>query len=297
MLLFPKIEIIVFTNPVCPWCWGSEAIIRKIKYRYGKQIKFSYIMGDLGDHININDVGLDFSKYNNKMKKLWLEASKYHHMPVYNSSINYFTDHYSSIYSLNIAHKAAQLQSEKLAELFLRRIREATIVEGRFTNQMENLLQLAQEVGLDIESLNKSITEGCAVKLYKEDLKIIKSFHISTFPSFLIRNELGDSMIVRGYQDYETFREIINYLTNNEVTETIHEANDYNINQFIKYFKRVVPVEISLAFDMLINDVHERLIWMENHHQIQITNVGNGFYIDWKDDVLVCDPQTGICYT
>lgn len=295
MILFPKIEIIVFTNPVCTWCWGSEAIIRKIKYRYDKQIKFSYVMGGISEDITKNNI--DYQKYNKQMVKGWLNASNYHHMPVYNEPINYFTNEYPSIYPINIAYKAAQLQSEKLAKLFLRRIREATIAEGILTNRMENILQLADEVGLNTKNLLKNMEEGCAVNLFKEDLKIIKSFHISTFPSFLIRSEMGDSIIVRGYQDYETFREIINYLSNNEVTEAIYEANDYNINQYIKSFKRVVPVEISLTFDMLISDVNEILIKMENHNQIQITNVGNGFYIDWKDDVLICDPQTGICHT
>ena len=56
MILFPKIEIIVFTNPVCTWCWGSEAIIRKIKYRYDKQIKFSYVMGGISEDITKNNI-------------------------------------------------------------------------------------------------------------------------------------------------------------------------------------------------------------------------------------------------
>ena len=41
------IEIIEFTDPYCTWCWGSEPVLRKISWVYGRAIKIDYIMGGL----------------------------------------------------------------------------------------------------------------------------------------------------------------------------------------------------------------------------------------------------------
>lgn len=37
MFRVPNFEIIEFTDPVCTWCWGSEAVLRKLEARFPKK--------------------------------------------------------------------------------------------------------------------------------------------------------------------------------------------------------------------------------------------------------------------
>ena len=87
MFRVPNFEIIEFTDPVCTWCWGSEAVLRKLEARFPKKVKISFIMGGLVEDIrnyrdDINDIGGDIDTTNKNIAKHWLEAAKHHKMPV-----------------------------------------------------------------------------------------------------------------------------------------------------------------------------------------------------------------------
>ncbi|MEK6537003.1 MAG: hypothetical protein AABZ63_05925 [Actinomycetota bacterium] len=43
----PVIELIIYTDPYCTWCWGSEPVLRKIQEVYGDQVRLVYKMGGL----------------------------------------------------------------------------------------------------------------------------------------------------------------------------------------------------------------------------------------------------------
>ncbi len=67
--------VIEFTDPVCTWCWGSEAVLRKLETRFGEQVKISYIMGGLVQDItsfydSYNDIGGDPDRSNTNIVSL-----------------------------------------------------------------------------------------------------------------------------------------------------------------------------------------------------------------------------------
>ena len=42
-----KVKITIFTDPLCPWCWGEEPFLRKLETHFPQQIEFDSIMGGL----------------------------------------------------------------------------------------------------------------------------------------------------------------------------------------------------------------------------------------------------------
>ena len=114
------VEVVEYTDPYCTWCWGSEPILRKIQERYGEQVEITFKMGGL-----VADIGDFFDPLNlivgegifEQVAALWEDASRRHGMPVDSRVFRDLVGEFRSTYPANIAYKAAQMQSQELAEI------------------------------------------------------------------------------------------------------------------------------------------------------------------------------------
>jgi len=297
-----KIRVIEFTDPACTWCWGSEPILRKLEVNYQNQIEVDYIMGGLVEDVNdfhdsANQIFGSPDEINEKVAVHWLEASERHGMPVKVEGFSLFSAERRSTYPMNIAYKAAQFQDKKLAKKLLRRIREAVAAEGRKTNQTEVLIELAQEVGLDVPKFIKAFTDGSAEKAFYEDKKITVSNRVSGFPSYLVTDGQDKNVLLRGYQQYETFKEVIEYLSDNEVHEHKIKFSPAAVEDFIRNYGRVAPIEILMAFDIKKSDLDIVLKDLNEKGSVDIEIHGNGSFIVYKShDEMACDPSSGMCF-
>ncbi len=293
------IEIVEFTDPACTWCWGSEPILRKLEYRYKEQIKISFVMGGLVEDAhtfmdNKNKIGGDLNSFNKQVGTHWLEASQRHGMPVLAEGFKLFDDENPSTYPMNIAYKAAQFQSEEIANKFLRRMREATAAEAKQTNTMEVLIELAQESGLDIGMFITDMESGKANKAFEEDRYLTRSHRANGFPSFLIKSKDGKEIMLRGYQSFENFKSTINHLSSNELIEYTPSVSEENIIDFIKTFEKVAKVEIKESFDFHTDELDKLIGNLLEKKVIEEIIVGNSFYYQMPKEGAMCD-DTGVC--
>lgn len=293
------IEIIEFTDPVCTWCWGSEPVLRTLEARYQDKLKVSFIMGGLVKDIsafydNYNNIGGDPEQSNKSIANHWLEASERHGMPVQAEGFKLFTKEHPSTYPQNIAYKAAQMQDEELANHFLRRIREASETEAQQTNRTEILVELASEVGLDIAQFLEDYTNGKAESAFQEDLQTTAQFRAHGFPTFLIR--YGEkSMLLRGYQNYNNFKAVINQVTNGEIQEVKIQPTEENVFEFIKKYSTLAPAEIKMPFDLSDIELEKILSSLLEKQLINKRVAGNGYFISPKSNPMACDVNTGTC--
>jgi predicted DsbA family dithiol-disulfide isomerase len=292
----PIIEIIEFTDPYCTWCWGSEPILRKLKWVYGDQIRISYKMGGLVKDINefydsLNNIGGEL--WYLQVAEHWLEASSKHGMPV---DIRQFTEYYrefKSTWPANIAVKAAELQNKNLAWKYLRRLREAAAAEAIPIHRLEEQLRLAEECGLDTFKMKEDIESGIAYREFMKDIEECKKRGITGFPTFLIRRLKDNFENIRvGYMRYSIFKEILEKISNNELKERKIEFNENEALNFIKYWGKVATQEIATLFNISKYDARPFLKNLENKGLIESQKAGNDYF--WKIKSL-CDPETGIC--
>jgi predicted DsbA family dithiol-disulfide isomerase len=277
------VEVIEFTDPASIWCWGSEPILRKLETHYEGKIKISYVMGGLvKDITKLHDVSGDTVQINEQVAGKWLKASQRHGMPVEISGFSLFLDDYSSTYPMNIAYKAAQFQDEKLAKQFLRRMREASAIEGKKVNQTKVLIELARESGLDTEKFIRSFSDGSAETAFLEDLKLVRSNRVHNFPSFLVKNNQGKKIRLRGYQSYAAIRDVIDHLSNGTLSEKRFEGTEKQVLAFIRKFKRAAVVEIDQVFNLSAARREKIIHKLQNKNLIKLTTVGNGCFITEK---------------
>jgi len=122
--------------------------------------------------------------------RLWLRGSKAEPiggLPINMEGFHLFDAEHRSSYPLDIAYKAAQLADPDKADLFLKNLQLATIVETRQTTLPEELLSIAVETGIDPAAFDRHISDGSAEAAFREDLQFTRSLGICSLPTFLLQ--------------------------------------------------------------------------------------------------------------
>ena len=283
------IEIIEFTDPVCTWCWGSEPILRKLETRYSNDVKIGFVMGGLVKDMNdfqdeFNGIGgeNDLSKVNEQIASHWIKASERHKMPVETKGFSLFTKDHTSTYPSNIAYKAAQFQGEEIAHRFLRRIREAAATEAKQVNRLDVLKELASSVGLNEQQWLIDMENGRAEKEFEKDLALCQHFQIYAFPSYLVKDETGKGILLRGFQSYETFQQAIHQLSDGKVKETSRNSQqslEERVKELILKYESITLFELTYILECSEQELSPALERLISENMINQTAVGNGYFL------------------
>lgn len=193
------VKIIYYTDPICSSCWGIEPQLRKLKLEYGNNIEVEYRMGGLLPNWSYNSGGI--SKPSD-VAHHWEEVSVYYDMPIDGNV--WLEDPLNSSYPPSIAFKAAQMQDNEKAILFLREIREMVFLQKKNITKWEHLELAGKKVGLDIVKL-KTDYEGKAKELFEEDLKLGRELGVRGFPTMFFTDTTGQKEMVYGSKPYSTF--------------------------------------------------------------------------------------------
>lgn len=198
-----SIKIIYFTDPICSSCWGIEPQLRKLKLEYGNDIAIEYRMGGLLKDWSYNSGGI--SKPSD-VAHHWDEVSAHYDMPI-NGDL-WLEDPLSSSYPPSVAFKAAQLQDEEKALLFLREIKEMVFLQKKNITKWENLEAAAKKAGLNIEQFKNDFEEK-AQHLFEEDLNLARKMGVRGFPTLFFSNQAGETEIMYGVKSYNNYEEVI----------------------------------------------------------------------------------------
>lgn len=195
------IKVIYFTDPICSSCWGIEPQLRKLKLEYGNSIEFDYRMGGLLPDWSYNSGGISNPS---DVAHHWDEVSIYYDMPI--DGDVWLEDPLHSSYPPSIAFKAAQIQDNEKALLFLREIREMVFLQKKNITKWEHLEAAAKKVGLNIEQL-KTDFNGKGKVSFEEDLQLARTLGVRGFPSLFFLGSARNKEMVYGskpYSFYET---------------------------------------------------------------------------------------------
>jgi putative protein-disulfide isomerase len=190
------VRVVYFTDPICSSCWGIEPQLRKLKLEYGNSLQIEYRMGGLLPDWSYNSGGI--SKPSD-VAHHWDEVSIHYDMPI--DGDVWLEDPLHSSYPPSIAFKAAQMQDNEKAVLFLREIREMVFLQKTNIAKWEHLANAAKNVGLNAEQL-KTDFEGKAKTAFEQDLKLAKEFGVRGFPTMFFLDSLGKKEIVYGSKPY-----------------------------------------------------------------------------------------------
>ena len=260
------VKIIYYTDPICSSCWGIEPQLRKLKLEYGNNIEVEYRMGGLLPNWSYNSGGI--SKPSD-VAHHWDEVSIYYDMPIDGNV--WLEDPLPSSYPPSIAFKAAQMQDNEKAILFLREIREMVFLQKKNITKWEYLELAGKKVGLDIAKF-KADYEGKAKELFEEDLKLGRELGVRGFPTIFFTDTTGQKEMVYGSKPYSTFESALLKLFPT-ATKTIY---DKTWNAVFSKYHSLTAKEFSELTGMPRNESEKYLdnLTAKGHLEKQTTKNG-----------------------
>lgn len=239
------IKLVYLTDPICSSCWGIEPQLKKLKLEYGDDVEIEYYMGGLLPDWSYNSGGI--SKPSD-VAHHWDEVSLYYKMPI--DGDVWLEDPLHSSYPPSIAFKAAQIQNEQKAILFLRLIREMVFLKKLNITKWENISKAAAESGLDTIKL-KSDYEGIAKDKFNEDLKYAASLGVRGFPTLLFYGSDQSPTKVYGFKPYSQMTDAIKAENPNIIPKIYPRSLSFLFSKFnsltLREFAELMDLDLDAA--------------------------------------------------
>lgn len=244
------LEIYMFIDPLCPECWALEPIIKKLQIEYGRFFSIKYILSGRLASLNMSKK----QKYEN-IADLWEKTASRTGMSCDGSL--WFDNPISSPYLASIAIKAAELQGRKAGIRFLRKLQEGIFLEKQNISSFEVLKEMACSTGLDVDEFVLDIHSDSAGKAFQCDLKITSEMEVDEIPTLVFFNEnIEDEGIkITGYYPYEVYEQILEEM----LPMKPEKSTPPTLESFLKCFKLVATKEISVVYNMSINEAEREM--------------------------------------
>ena len=196
----------MFTDPYCPWAWAAEPNLRRLSVEFGAGVAVTFVI--VGLRRQISDapaLALDC-----------LDAAAESGMPV--DPRVFLRDPPSSTHPAGLAVAAVGEQAGgSRVSAYLRRLREAILLEGRRMDSAPALLDAAREAGgLDLDRLRIDFGSNAIVERFGEDLERARAVDAEHHapgtgrvhsPSVEFAAADGPVHGVYGFAPYEAWRE------------------------------------------------------------------------------------------
>lgn len=210
------IGITYFTDPLCCWSWGFEPQWRRLRYAYAGRLAVRIRMGGMIPGWDRFEDPLNAIYRPAQMGPLWLQAKHVTGMPI-DPSV-WMHDPPASSWPACRAVKAAELQSPQAADVYLRRVREAVMLEGRNIAKREVLIAVAEDCQselptlFDTERFHSDLDGSEAQRSFQDDTKEARYRGIGRFPALVLHRRGAEPQILVGWRPYRTLNEAIRVL-------------------------------------------------------------------------------------
>lgn len=239
-----SLHIVYYTDPLCCWSWAFEPQWRRLRYEFGRQIRWRYCMGGLLPNWDTFNDPMNAINRPVQMGPLWLEAKYMSGMPIQDQI--WITDPPSSSYPACIAVKCAGLQSAEAEEIYLRRLREAVMLHTKNIAQQQVLIDVATTLTqnipgiLDIDIFKNDLKNGNGYEAFRNDLQKASYHKISRFPTLTISAQNKAVMIV-GYRPYSVLLQAIAAV----MPDMVPEQQTINAADYIRYWHGTTNREVE----------------------------------------------------
>ena len=150
------VHVSYYTDPACPRSWAAEPWLRRLRYEFAEELRFTYVMSG---HARDIDARAELAA--------WLDAAAASGMPV--DPRLWLEAPPASTYPASMAVKAAAEQG--LDEPYLRVLREGFAWRRRKLDTADALVEAAREVaGIDVERFRNDLGSHAIVEAFGADL-------------------------------------------------------------------------------------------------------------------------------
>jgi predicted DsbA family dithiol-disulfide isomerase len=265
------LEIYVFIDPMCPECWALEPILKKLQIEYGNYFSIRHIVSGRLATLNLRKGTLSGS-----LADVWERTASRSGMSC--DGDIWFENPVSAPFTASTAIKAAELQGRRIGLKFLRKLQELLFLQKQNISDESVLLQCAKSVGLDMDEFLNDLHSESAAKAFQCDLKITSEMDVEQIPTLVFFNENieDEGMKVTGCYPYEVYVKIIQDL----LEKKPNPASPPSLEEFLNYFKFVATKEISVVYNMTMNEVEREMKKLLLKQKVELVPVKYGTF--WR---------------
>ncbi|WP_158736130.1 ClpXP adapter SpxH family protein [Alteribacillus sp. YIM 98480] len=269
-----KLELYIFTDPLCPECWAFEPTLKKLVLEYGHYFSMRFFVA--ADLDSWNKTEARQVKEQKNLADLY-EATASRTGMSCDGDI-WLENPIESAYAPSIAMKAAEMQGRQLASIFFRRLREMLFLHKQNIADEKILIECARNVGLDMEEFQKDIHSHCAVKALQCDMKTTKEMEVERAPTFVFFNDRVEDggLKVSGLYPYEVYVDILKEM----LGEIPKPSSKMNLEEFLKRYEFVATKEVAVVFDWNERDANAQLKKLVLQRKIERVPVKYGTF--WR---------------
>ncbi|UGB31815.1 ClpXP adapter SpxH family protein [Metabacillus sp. B2-18] len=244
------LEIYMFVDPLCPECWALEPIIKKLQIEYGRLFTLKYIISGRLATLNVSK-----RKKPEKLAQAWEKTGSRTGMSCDGNV--WLKNPLSSPYTASLAIKSAELQGRKAALKFMRKLQEVLFIESQNVSDEEILVEIAKDVGLDVNEFRKDLHSESSAKALQCDLKITSEMDVQEIPTLAFFSEEveREGLKITGIYTYDLYVQVLKEM----VGDDIKPSHTPPLEAFLAHYQFVATAEIASVYNMTIADVEKTL--------------------------------------
>lgn len=199
------IDLYYVTDPICSHCWAIEPTLQKFTKQYGQYFTMHAVMGGLLEKWHDGPIDPANGIYKPAdVAPHWREVGEHYRMPIDGSLM--IDNPVQSSYPPSRVFKVIQKHhGDSKALEYLRRAREALFVFNENIGEQDILIKIADELGLDGETVVAEANSESGETLLQEDFALTRSLGARGFPTIIMVNEDNQGVKIVGSRPIEQF--------------------------------------------------------------------------------------------
>jgi putative protein-disulfide isomerase len=224
---------------------------RRLRYVFGDRLQFRYHMGGLLPRWDRFQDAVHVVSQAGQMAPLWIQIAEMTGAPL--DSRLWTEDPPASSFPASLAFKAAERQGAWAAEAYLRRLREAAMLQRRNIARPEVLLAIAVEAAadlpadlpLDVERFGQDFGAAETREAFRSDLQQARYHGIKRFPSLLLRCAGGRPVVCVGYRSFDSLLGALH-----AVAPGLEPQRTVSLTAYTAFWGRLTQAELTEALQV-----------------------------------------------
>lgn len=273
------IRVIEYTDPYSIWCWGCEPALRRCEVVYPEAVEIEVHMGGLFEDFSpMRDwwARMSGGRWKDSVLAFMRAVADQHRMPMNPEKMLGSIDEFRSTWPACVAVKAAEVQGVAEGRRFLRRTREAALVEGRAVHRRDVQVALASEAGLDPTRFRMAFEDGSADTAFEQDLDLCRSRGVTGFPTFELTRGLV-SLRIEGWQPWEVFDRALHDL-DADLRPRRLEPTAAEVGSLLDRYGQCATREVAAVFGLTDDDAEIVLENLEGESVVRRREAGGGLF-------------------
>jgi len=194
-----KNTLIYVHDPMCSWCWGFEPVRQKLFDAVADDFEIRRLVGGLApDSQEPMPMAMQTS-----LQQTWQRIEQV--IPGTSFNYDFWRDcaPRRSTYPGNRAVIAARQQGDRFDEAMTARIQQAYYQEARNPSDDETLIELAEDIGLEVDAFTSSLKSESTQQLLVDEINKTRSMGMDSFPSLKVEQGGGSHPLMINYTDVD----------------------------------------------------------------------------------------------